>query len=128
MEIKLLPGMWMLEVWMENDHLLVWKDSLTINSNLKQLQTTTETEISTLILDTTHTIFCHFNEIQFIPHSLMSQSQLNTSYDVGTTLSFTCQSRYESLLDQSSFTICSRNEIWSHGRINTIICQLDKLE
>jgi len=101
---------------------------LTINSNLNQLQTITETDISTLIFDTTHTIFSHSNEIPFIPHSLMSQSQLNTTYDVGTTLFFTCQPRYESLFNQSSFAICSRNAIWSHDRINTIICQLSKLE
>jgi len=103
-------------------------DNLIISSSLSQLQTTMKIETSTLVFDTTHSIFCHSNEIPFIPNSVLIQSQLNGTYDVGTTLFFTCQPKYESLFNQSSFAICSRNAIWSHDRINTIICQLSKLE
>jgi len=103
-------------------------DNLIISSSLSQLQTTMEIETSTLVFDTTHNIFCHSNEIPFIPNSVLIQSQLNGTYDVGTTLFFTCQPEYESLFNQSSFTICSMNGTWSMDTINITMCHLSKLE
>ncbi len=104
--------------------------SLTIDLSLNQLQTTIKMEIenSTLVFDTNHTIFCHSNELPFIPNSILIQSQLNITYDIGTTLFYTCQTGYESLFNQSSFTICSINGTWSLDTINITMCQLSKLE
>jgi len=117
------------EFWIENDNLLPSKNNFIINSSRNQLQTTTvEPQHSTLIFDTTHSIFCHSNDIPFIPNSLLIQSQLNITYDVGTRLFYTCQPGYESLFNQTSFTICSMNGTWSIDTINITMCQLSKLE
>ncbi len=108
----------------ENDNLI-----FTIDSSQNQFQatkTTIEMESSTLAFDTTHAIVCHANGIPLIPNAVISQSELNITYDVGTTLTFTCQLGYESLYNQTSFTVCSMNGTWTIDTINSTMCQLSK--
>ena len=113
--------------WMKSDNLILLKDNFTINSNENQLQTTTmETENTTILSDTTHSIFCNSNEIPFIPNSMTIPIELNMTYNVGTILFFICQPGYESSSNKSSFTTCSINRTWSIDTINKTMCQLSK--
>ncbi|CAF0876222.1 unnamed protein product [Rotaria sordida] len=112
---------------MKSNNLLFSKEKFTIYSNINSFETTTttiENENSTVIFDDTYTIVCNSNEIPFIPNSVMIQSELNETYNVGTRLFFTCQSGYESLFNQLSFITCSINGTWSIDTINITICQL----
>ncbi|CAF0734799.1 unnamed protein product [Adineta steineri] len=107
----------------EIDNLIMLKE----NSTNNQSQTTIETESSTIVFDTTHTIVCYSNEIPYIPNSVIIQLQSNITYDVGTTLVYICQPGYESLFNQSSFTTCSMNGTWSIDTINITMCQLSSI-
>jgi hypothetical protein len=116
------------ESLIESDSLIFSQENFTINSTEKQFQTTIEPESSTVVFDTTHTIVCNTNEIPLISNSVIIPSQSNITYDVGSTLFFTCQTGYESSFNQSSFTTCSMNGTWSLDTINITMCQLSKLE
>lgn len=102
-------------------------ENFTTNSNINQFQTT-EIENSTKIFDTIQTIVCYSNEIPFIPNSIINQSELHITYNIGTTLFFICSTGYESLFNQTSFTTCSINGTWSIDTINITMCQLSTLE
>jgi hypothetical protein len=116
------------ESLIESDSLIFSQENFTINSTEKQFQTTIEPESSTVVFDTTHTIVCNTNEIPLISNSVIIPSQSNITYDVGSTLFFTCEIGYESSFNQSSFTTCSMNGTWSLDTINITMCQLSKLE
>lgn len=109
-----------------DDHLLVPKDNFTINSDVKQLQTTTTG--TKIVYDTTHTMFCRSNDIPSVPDTISIQSQLNVMYDIGTTLFYTCQPGYELLFNQTNFIICSMNGTWLIDGINKTMCQSSKLD
>jgi hypothetical protein len=83
-------------------------------------------ENTTVGFDTTHTIFCNSNEIPFLPNSEIISSESNMTYDIGTTLYFTCQPGYESLFNQSNSITCSMSGIWLIDAININMCQLSK--
>jgi hypothetical protein len=114
----------------ENEEIPIEKEDILFpqdNSSSNHFQTSTiQTENSTVVFDTTHTIFCHSNEIPLVPNAVLIQSELNLTYDVGTTLFFTCQPGHEALFNETSFTICSMNGTWSIDTININMCQLSK--
>ena len=90
--------------------------------------TMTKMESSTLAFDTTHPIVCRSNELPVISNALLNESTLNAIYDVGTKLIFKCSFGYESLNNQTSFTVCSTNGTWTINTIHPNICQLSKHE
>ena len=83
-------------------------------------------EDSTAVFHTTPTIVCYSNEIPIIPNSILNESLLNITYDVGTKLIFKCQSAYGSLYNETSFTICSMNGTWTSDTFDLNMCQLSK--
>ncbi|CAF2958548.1 unnamed protein product [Rotaria sp. Silwood2] len=94
-------------------------------SSMNSFQTTTvENENTNIIFDDTHKIVCNSDEIPFISNSVMIQSELNETYNVGTRIFFKCQPGYESLFNQSNSIMCSMNGTWSIDTINITMCQL----
>jgi hypothetical protein len=88
---------------MQNDNLILSPE----NSTKNQFETTTTenditTERSDVLFDTTHKIICHSNDIPLIPNSILIHSELNLTYNIGTTLYFKCLTEYQ----QTSFTTC----------------------
>ena len=117
------------ESLLKNNTLIFSIENSTILSAINEFQTTTiEIENTTVTSDIVHAIMCDFNEIPFIPNSVLIQPESNATYNVGTTLSFICQSGYESLFNQSSFVTCTQNGTWLIDTINVTMCQLSKLD
>ncbi|CAF3978899.1 unnamed protein product [Rotaria sp. Silwood2] len=110
---------------MKSNNLFFSKEKFTMFSSMNSFQTTTvENENTNIIFDDTHKIVCNSDEIPFISNSVMIQSELNETYNVGTRIFFKCQPGYESLFNQSNSIMCSMNGTWSIDTINITMCQL----
>ena len=105
----------------KRDSLVKSNERLQMNSNVNQYSETT-TDINKI----NHTVVCYLNRIPIIPKSVVIQFDLNRNYNIGATLVFTCQSDYQTLLNQSTFIACSINGTWYIDTINMTICQLRK--
>lgn len=112
--------------------IFVPQENFTIYSNINEFQTTTTTTIEnenySQVSETTHTIVCYANEIPVVPNAIMIYTASDMTYNVGTNLYFTCQTGYESLIDQFNFITCSMNGTWSTDTINITMCQSSKLK
>ncbi|CAF0941224.1 unnamed protein product [Adineta ricciae] len=98
-----------------------------LTENATETSIQAETMSNTIVFSTVHAITCDSNDIPLLTNADLVQSPLNVTYEVDTKLTYRCQSGYESLLNQSSYTICLINGTWSLDAINASMCQLRQL-
>lgn len=112
-----------------DDDLLDSKEDSTINLSINQFRTTTPTSPETsTIIETTHTISCNAEDIPYIPHAVVIQSEFYETYNVGTNLFFTCRPGYQSPPEQAIFITCYLDGTWSADKNYATVCQMSKIE